>query len=142
MIDWPTQHTYPVRVYYEDTDAGGVVYHSNYLQFAERARTEMLRASGVDHITLFRVNGLLFAVRSCEVEFIKPAHLDNLLEIRSRCFKITGASIWLKQLIQYSGETLVDLKLRLVCLKSDGRPGRLPRALRSAFGMPVDPIIT
>jgi len=142
MVDFPTQHTYPVRVYYQDTDAGGVVYHSNYFQFAERARTEMFRASGVNHVTLLRENGLAFAVRSCEVEFIKPAHLDNLLEIRSRCLKVTGASVWLKQLINFSGETLVDLKLRLVCLKLDGSPGRLPRTLKSAFSMPGDPIIT
>ena len=142
MVDHPTQHTYPVRVYYQDTDAGGVVYHSNYLQFAERARTEMLRASGVDQVALLKENGLAFAVRSCEVEFIKPAHLDNLLEIRSCCLKVTGASIWLKQLIHFGGETLVDLKLRLVCLKLDGSPGRLPRTLKSAFSMPGDPIIT
>ena len=85
-------HVFFVRVYYEDTDAGGVVYHSNYLRFAERARTEFLREAGIDHITQMAENGLMFAVRRCEAEYVKPAQLDDALEIRTRCLEATGAS--------------------------------------------------
>jgi len=124
-------HVFPVWVYYEDTDAGGVVYHSNYLRFAERARTELLRGHGIDHTSLMAENGLMFAVRRCEAEYVRPAHLDDALEVRTRCIEATGASFWLEQLVQRAGETLVEMKLRLVCLKSDGRPARIPESLRS-----------
>jgi len=134
MADKSVAHVYPARVYYEDTDAGGVVYHSNYLRFAERARTELLRSRGIDHATLLVSEGLAFAVRRCEVEYLKPARLDDLLEIRTRCLKAAGASFWLEQLVQRMDETLVNIKLRLVCLKADGRPGRLPLILRLALG--------
>ena len=134
MIDLRGVHVFFVRVYYEDTDAGGVVYHSNYLRFAERARTEFLREAGIDHITLMAQNGLMFAVRRCEAEYVKPAQLDDALEIRTRCLEATGASFWLEQLVQRAGETLVEMKLRLVCLKADGRPARLPNNLRVMLG--------
>lgn len=130
MTDAPA-HVFPVRVYYEDTDAGGVVYHSNYLRFAERARTELLRDHGIDHTRILSESGLIFAVRRCEAEYVKPARLDDALEIRTRCIEATGASFWLEQLVQRAGETLVEMKLRLVCLTRDGRPARLPETLRS-----------
>ena len=133
-------HVYPVRVYYEDTDAGGVVYHSNYLRFAERARTEFLRDAGIDHVTLMDEDGLMFAVRRCEAEYVKPARLDDALEIRTTCIEATGASFWLEQLVQRAGKTLVEMKLRLVCLKSDGRPARLPKKLKITFGNMSGPI--
>jgi acyl-CoA thioester hydrolase len=131
MTDAVPEHVFPVRVYYEDTDAGGVVYHSNYLRFAERARTELLRDHGIDHTSLMADDGLMFAVRRCEAEYVKPARLDDALEIRTRCIDATGASFWLEQLVQRAGETLVEMKLRLVCLKADGRPARIPESLRS-----------
>lgn len=131
MSDLGAAHSFSVRVYYEDTDAGGVVYHSNYLRFAERARTEMLRSLGVDHQTMLEENGLMFAVRRCEVDYIKPAILDDLLEIRSRFLKLTGASILIEQSVQCLGQTLVDLQLLMVCIKPDGRPGRVPSIFKS-----------
>ena len=134
MADRGIAHVYPVRVYYEDTDAGGVVYHSNYLHFAERARTELLRSRGIDHATLLAGEGLAFAVRRCEAEYLKPARLDDVLEIRTRCLKATGASFWLEQLVQRMDETLVNIKLRLICVRVNGRPGRLPLMLRLALG--------
>ncbi len=137
MTNSTAQHLYFVRVYYEDTDAGGVVYHSNYLRFAERARTELLRDAGFDHMTLMEEKGLMFAVRRCEVEYVKPARLDDALEIRTRCLETTGASFWLEQLVQRAGETLVRMKLRLVCLKEDGRPARLPNNLNKMLGAAV-----
>ena len=134
-------HVYPVRVYYEDTDAGGVVYHSNYLRFAERARTELLRDAGIDHVTLMDEDGLMFAVRRCEAEYVKPARLGDALEVRTTCIEATGASFWLEQRVQREGETLVEMKLRLVCLKSDGRPARLPEKLKTTFGNISGPIM-
>lgn len=134
------EHVFPVRVYYEDTDAGGVVYHSNYLRFAERARTELLRDFGIDHTSLMKDSGLMFAVRRCEAEYVKPARLDDSLEIRTRCVEASGASFWLEQLVQRAGETLVEMKLRLVCLRADGRPARIPESLRSSLGSAATPI--
>ena len=133
-------HVYPVRIYYQDTDAGGVVYHSNYLRFAERARTELLRDAGIDRTTLMAESGLMFAVRSCEAEYVKPARLDDALEIRTRCLEVTGASFWLEQLVQRAGETLVEMKLRMVCLNPDGRPARLPDELKAILGPGVQSI--
>ncbi|MEE2997047.1 MAG: tol-pal system-associated acyl-CoA thioesterase [Pseudomonadota bacterium] len=135
MPNSAAQHVYSVRVYYEDTDAGGVVYHSNYLRFAERARTELLRDAGFDHMTLMAAKGLMFAVRRCEVEYVKPAQLDDALEIRTRCLETRGASFWVEQLVQRAGETLVEMKLRLVCLTEDGRPARLPENLHKMLGV-------
>lgn len=133
MSDAAREHSFPVRVYYEDTDAGGVVYYANYLRFAERARTELLRELGFDHTALLRDEGLVFAVRGCEAEYLRPARLDDLLEVRSRFVEATGASLWLDQTVTRDGETLVELKLRLVCLRADGRPARLPSVLRMAI---------
>ena len=133
MTEALADHIYPVRVYYEDTDAGGVVYHSNYLRFAERARTELLRDFGIDHRSLMADDGLMFAVRRCEAEYVLPAHLDDALDVRTRCIKSAAASFWLEQLVQRAGETLVEMKVRLVCLKPDGRPARIPNNLRSVL---------
>ena len=94
----------------------------------------ILREAGMDHTTLMAQNGLIFAVRRCEAEYVKPAQLDDALEIRTRCLEVTGASFWLEQLVQRAGETLVEMKLRLVCLKADGRLARLPNNLRAMLG--------
>ena len=137
MID--PVHVFPLRVYYEDTDSGGVVYHSNYLRFAERARTEMLRQKGFDHGALLTKGRMKLAVRRCEAEFLKPARLDDLLEIRTWPKRISGASLWVEQGVYRQGELLVDMKLRVVCVRPDGRPVRVPGDLRSAFTTEMDP---
>lgn len=129
------EHLHRIRVYYEDTDAGGVVYYSNYLRFAERARTEFLRDAGFNHIALMEENGLIFAVRRCEVDYISPARLDDALQICTRGLKTTGASFWLEQLVRRDGATLVGLKIQLVCLNANSRPVRLPESLRFALNM-------
>lgn len=133
MTDTLVEHVFPVRVYYEDTDAGGIVYHSNYLRFAERARTELLRDFGIDHKSLLANDGLMFAVRRCEAEYILPAHLDDALDVRTRCIKSMAASFWLEQIVERAGETLVEMKVRLVCLKPDGRPARIPDSVCSVL---------
>ena len=140
MSEEVREHFFAVRVYYEDTDAGGVVYYANYLRFAERARTELLRELGIDHTALLRDEGLVFAVRACEAEYLRPARLDDLLEVRTCFVEATGASLWLDQTVTRNGETLVEMKLRLVCLRADGRPARLPSELRMAI--PVGDTVT
>lgn len=124
-------HHFPVRVYYADTDAAGIVYHATYLDFAERARTEMMRLFGFDHAQLQKDHGLLFAVRSCAIDYRRPARLDALLEIRSRVTHLGGASLHISQDIWRDEEVLVQLVIRLVCMHFDGRATRMPALIRS-----------
>jgi acyl-CoA thioester hydrolase len=137
-FDLPT-HVWPVRVYFEDTDAGGVVYHGNYLKFAERARTELLRAGGFDHTGLAKEHAVLIVVRDCTMEFIAPARLDDALEVRTRITTIGGASLTMRQEVfrpmpEAGGDKLlVRLDLRLACIDREFRPVRLPPALKHAL---------
>jgi acyl-CoA thioester hydrolase len=124
-------HHFPLRVYYADTDAGGIVYHATYLDFAERARTEMMRLFGLDHMQLQKDHGLLFAVRSCEIDYRRSARLDDLLEIRSHVTHLGGASLHVSQSIWRAEEELVRLVIRLVCMHFDGRAMRIPAGIRS-----------
>ena len=131
-IDGAT-HVYPIRVYYEDTDAGGIVYHSNYLNFAERARTEMLRLAGINQSEMADRYGMAFAVRDCTVEFRRPARLDDVIEVRSRLLDLGGASITAEQAICRAAEELARLVLRIACLRPDGRATRIPAPVRAAL---------
>lgn len=126
-------HRLVLRVYYEDTDAAGLVYHARYLQFLERARTEMLREAGSDHRTLFAQTGLAFAVRKLRIEFLRPAGLDDLLAVETRMTGFTGARIELHQRV-LGGETVIaECDLTLACLDRGGRARRIPAALIAAF---------
>src|SRR5690348_18172653 len=93
------QHHFPLRVYYEDTDAGGVVYHANYLRFAERARTEALRVMGIPHAELVERHGMMFMVRRAEVDYVRPARPDDSLVIETETLAIGGASLSLRQTV-------------------------------------------
>ena len=126
-------HVFPVRVYYEDTDAGGLVYHANYLRFAERARTEALRSVGTEQGRMLAETGLGFVVRRMEIDFRAPAVLDDTLEVVTRMSDIGGASLRAEQTIRRAGATLVSLLLKLACIDRDGRPARLPADLRAAL---------
>ena len=124
------RHELPLRVYYEDTDAGGIVYHANYLKFAERGRTEFLRALvGVDHRTLLAKHGLLFAVRRCTVDYLAPARLDDLLTIVTEPVLVRGARLELRQTVERAGLPLVRLEVTLAVLDRELRPRRLPTVL-------------
>ncbi len=125
-------HVWPIRVYYEDTDAAGIVYYANYLKFAERARTEMLRAIGIDHSRMQTETGLAFAVRDCAVDYRLPARLDDALEVHTRVLEVSGAAIRAEQNVLRDVELLVSIALRIVCLRADGRPARLPPDIRAA----------
>lgn len=126
-------HRLPVRVYYEDTDAGGVVYHSRYLQFAERARTEMLRACGIDQVQLREEHGGLFVVRRAVVDFRRPARLDDLLAVSTRLRGMRGARLDLVQEITLDTQVLVVIDIEIVYISSDLRPRRLPPWLAERF---------
>lgn len=129
----PAVHVLPVRVYYEDTDAAGVVYYANYLKFAERARTEFLRAIGHDHVGMLRDHGLAFMVRRCVIDYLKPARLDDHLEVRLYVGTVGGATIDLVQTVERAATLLASLDVRLACVSPDGRPQRLPRPVRAAI---------
>ena len=129
----PRIHRLAVRVYYEDTDASGLVYHARYLHFLERARTEMLRAAGGDHPSLLSQERVAFAVRRLAIEFRRPARLDDLLTVETAMTGRTGARIELSQRVLRDGAVLADCALTLVCLDRNGRPRRVPAALRDAF---------
>jgi acyl-CoA thioester hydrolase len=132
-------HVYPARVYYEDTDAAGIVYYANYLKFAERARTELMRCLGTEHRSLMREAGIAFAVRSCNAEYIRPARLDDPILVRTEIRELRGASMRAAQTVarrESDGtETiLVELAIRLVCMDGNLKPARLPGLVRTALG--------
>lgn len=129
-------HIFAFRVYYEDTDAGGIVYHASYLRFAERARTEALRALGVSHTELADHFGLIFVVRRLEVHYVRPARLDDLVEVATVCQRAGPVSVRLGQSIRRvgSGEMLAELAVALaVVSRVDGRPAPLPQRWRAAL---------
>ncbi len=122
----------PVRVYYEDTDAGGIVYYANYLKFAERARTEYLRALGLEQNTDLAADQKIgFAVRHCEIDYRKPAVLDDLLNVSCKISELGGASCTMHQEISRAdGLLLVCMEVKVVCMNlSKMRPVRLPENL-------------
>lgn len=129
-------HRLPVRIYWEDTDAGGIVYHSNYLNFAERGRTEMVRSLGLKQSDLAdNGRGFVFAVRHMDVDFLKPARLDDLLEVESVVTELGGASMKVRQIIRRLDDCaeLVRLDIRLAFICLDGRPARIPADLRTSL---------
>jgi acyl-CoA thioester hydrolase len=126
-------HIFPLRVYFEDTDSGGIVYYANYLKFAERARSEMLRGVGIESSRLMREENITLTVKTCHVDYQKPAHLDDALEVYSRITKVGGASLYGEQKIKCNGHELVDIQIKLGCIAMDGKPARLPNKLRSTL---------
>lgn len=128
----------PVRAYYEDTDAGGVVYYANYLKFAERARTEMLRQLGIENPDMQDRHGIAFVVRHIDVEYLNPARLDDLLDVHVNLTKVGGATINGTQVIRLDGVDLVRMTIRLGCMKLSGGPGRLPKDVRERLNALVE----
>ncbi|MGH7186284.1 MAG: tol-pal system-associated acyl-CoA thioesterase, partial [Pseudomonadota bacterium] len=118
---------------YEDTDAAGLVYYANYLKFAERARTEMLRDRGADHAELLASSGFGFVVRRSTIEYLKPARLDDLLRVETRVVTCGGATLELAQDVMRAREMLVRMAIELALINKAGRPARLPAALRAAL---------
>jgi acyl-CoA thioester hydrolase len=128
------RHRYAVRVYYEDTDAGGVAYHASYLRFAERARTEALRDLGVPHTELLQRFTLMFVVRRVEVDYLRPARLDDSLTVVTEPVTVGGASVVLRQDVRGPEGSCAVLSVRLACIDiRQGKPGRLPQRWRTAL---------
>ncbi|MGC2413530.1 MAG: tol-pal system-associated acyl-CoA thioesterase [Stellaceae bacterium] len=135
-------HSMPLRVYYEDTDAAGIVYYANYLKFAERGRTEMMRALGFAHSRIEAQTGTIFTVRRLSADYRGPARLDDALSVDTRVLEIAGATVLLDQRICRDGEVLVALELLVACVGRDGRPRRVPPGLRAALSAPVQPFVS
>ncbi|HQZ12963.1 MAG TPA: tol-pal system-associated acyl-CoA thioesterase [Devosia sp.] len=127
------QHRFSVRVYYEDTDFSGVVYHAAYLHFFERARTEFLRSIGVHHSELIG-EGIAFAVRSMTIEFDAAARIDDLLEVETRVESLSPARLHLDQAIVRNGAVMTRAKVLVVAINTSGRPARMPRLVLAALG--------
>ena len=127
-------HELAVRVYFEDTDAGGIVYHANYLRFAERARTELLRCRGYHNRQLAEEHGLLFAVARAELAFLLPARLDDLLTVRTTPLSFKGVRLELLQEVWRGDTQLARIEVTLALIDRDSlRPKRLPAPLRQAL---------
>lgn len=130
-------HSFPVTVYYEDTDLGGIVYHANYLKYVERARSDWVRHLGIDQNAL-RAEGLVFAVHRIEADFLAPARLDDQLTVTTRIKAATPARLTLDQLVfraENGGEAgLFRARVTLVAITLDGKPRRLPLQLRNLGG--------
>ena len=127
------EHVYPLRVYYEDTDASGIVYYANYLKFAERARTELMRGAGITHVTLLGDHDAAFVVRRCVLDYRRPARLDDEIEVRTSIGTVAGAHIEAEQRVMREDALLASIGLKLGCVGRNGRAVRLPPPLRHAL---------
>lgn len=130
-------HTHAVRVYYEDTDLAGIVYYANYLKFIERARTEWIEALGVDQRELKARDGIVFAVRRIEADYLRPAKFADELVVETRLQTLGGARIVLDQVVMRGGERLFASVVTLVCLGEDGHAARLPVDVRTKLSGPL-----
>lgn len=125
-------HNLPVRVYYEDTDFSGYVYHSNYLKFCERARSDFLRLLGIDQTTMF-VGGAAFVVRHMNCDFLRPAKFDDVLTVESAPGEVKGARFAIKQRVLRGDEVLFTADVTAVLIDGRGRPQRIPAELLAAL---------
>jgi acyl-CoA thioester hydrolase len=121
--------TLRAKVYYEDTDAGGVVYYANYLRFLERGRTELLAAKGID-VAGYHRKGMIFTVTHVDIRYRKPARLGDIVEIKTGISEIKNASLTFSQRIEREGNLLVEAEATLACVDEKGKPQRLPEELK------------
>ena len=122
-----------LKVYYEDTDSGGVVYYANYLKFLERARTEALFSIGYSNNKILQDFNSLIIVKSCNIEYKKPAYLEDELTIRSFVKTITKTSFFMNQIITRNNEVIVEAQIHLVFVNKDGKPKKIPEQIYSKF---------
>ena len=128
------RHEFRCRVYYEDTDLAGIVYYANYLKFIERARTEFVASVGIDQAELKAQDGIVFAVRRVEADYLRPAVFQDDLTVVTHVQKLTGAQIVLEQVVQRGAEVLFRAIVGLVALHSSGKPARMPASIRRLLG--------
>jgi len=124
---------YNVKVYYEDTDAGGVVYHANYLKYLERARTEALSTIGLSNLQIKNKFGALIIVKSCNIEYKKSANLEDELTVRSFVKSVTKTSFFMNQIITKGEDTIVDSQIHLVFVNKKGKPVKVPQIIFDNF---------
>jgi len=127
------EHVLPMRVHWEDTDASGIVYYANYLRFIERGRSDLLRLAGLRQQEMWDREGLALTVRSVFVDYLRPARLDDDIEVRSRLVDIKGASMTAAQIVRREAEDLIRAEVRIACIDRAGRARRLPAAVREAL---------
>ena len=133
-----TTHIQPVRVYYEDTDASGIVYYANYVRFIERGRTNFLRLIGVNHQDMMALEEpLAFAVVRLEIDYKVPARLDDRLEVYTQYTKVSGARIYGSQIVKRGEVELVRAEIQAACINLEGKPRRLPTYVRAALAQHV-----
>lgn len=132
-------HILPVRVYYEDTDVSGIVYHANYLRFMERGRSEFLRLAGIHHmVMLANAEPIAWTIRRLEIEYSKPARLDDNLEIHTRYRTMSGARLTGEQWVKRDGVDLVTAKVQAAIITMTGKPRRIPEDVRARLEGFVD----
>ncbi|HEY5732820.1 MAG TPA: tol-pal system-associated acyl-CoA thioesterase [Methyloceanibacter sp.] len=129
-------HVLPIRIYFEDTDFAGVVYHANFLKFCERGRTDFIRLLGIHHQELAAPDAgapAVFVVRRIEIDYLKPGRLDDVLEVVTRCAEIGGASLTLDQEVRRGDTVLARARVIVVLVSSSGKPQRIGTLIRSAL---------
>lgn len=127
-------HSINIRVYYEDTDAGGVVYHASYLKYGERGRTEFLRAIGFENSDLMSNEGIVFVVRHIHADYLAPARLDDHLELKTIVKNIKNTSMIMTQTVYNQGQPVFSMDVTLVCVDAENfRPARFPGKVKAAF---------
>lgn len=127
-------HTLDIRVYYHDTDAGGVVYHGSYLDFGERARTEFLRAIGQDHGTLRDQYGMIFVVRKLDIDYLLPGLLDDLIVLETSVISMKNTSFVMQQVFRRGEDVIAKMDVVLVCIDAKAlRPVKIPERLKSGL---------
>ncbi len=132
-------HVFEARVYYQDTDAGGIMYHANYLCFAERARAEALRAMGIPHAEMVTRHGVMFVVRRINLHYQRPARLDDVVRIETQIAAVGGATATLRQHFWRDSDSLAVLEIDLGCARlADGRAARLPESWRIEMAAGLD----
>ena len=131
----PPPFSWPVRVYWEDTDAGGVVYYANYLKFLERARTEWLSSLGLEQDRMVRDAGVVFVVRRVEADFLMPARFNDRLQVRSQLLELGRASLSMTQQVLRGEDLLLQAQVKVACVRHAGfRPARIPDLVSQALG--------
>ncbi|MFK7938599.1 MAG: tol-pal system-associated acyl-CoA thioesterase [Roseovarius sp.] len=123
-------HVFPIRVYYEDTDMAGIVYYANYLKYIERARSDWVREMGIDQNAMREDEGVVFAVRRVEADYMAPARFDDPLQVSTKVQTVTAARLIMEQEVTRAGEVLFTALVTIVCIDDTGRPARLPANIR------------
>ncbi len=135
------EHILPLRIYYEDTDFSGVVYHANYVRYLERGRSEFIRAIGTSHTSLLQApQPVTFMVSRLDLRFVRPARIDDRLEVRTLTELARGARVVCRQAITRNGELILEARVENVCVSLDGRPRRIPQSMAEKIAPFVTPV--